>query len=98
MKLVGGDALWDGSCGKDFQDYFRIFYSDSAQFTFSNHSALLNEVRVGRLFERFYTVETAEKSTGLGLSIAKALTEQMDGQISAQYNAGTVTIIVRFCL
>ena len=38
-----------------------------------------------RLFHRFYTVETARQSSGLGLSIAKLLTERMGGDISAEY-------------
>ena len=48
------------------------------------------------MFDRFYTVEAADKSTGLGLSIAKILTEQMHGKISARYNNGVLSIHVRF--
>ena len=42
-------------------------------------------VTVGRLFGRFYTAEASRNSSGLGLSIAKALVERMGGSISAQY-------------
>ena len=35
------------------------------------------------LFDRFYTVESGCSATGLGLSIAKTLTEQMGGNIGA---------------
>lgn len=61
---------------------------------FSNHSTALDEISVGRLFDRFYTVETAGKSTGLGLSIAKVLTEGLGGQISAGYSDGIFTVRV----
>ena len=40
---------------------------------------------MGRLFDRFYMVEAGRNSTGLGLSIAKPLTECMDGSIQADY-------------
>ena len=39
--------------------------------TFSNHASGLDQVQTERLFDRFYTVETARGSTGLGLSIAQ---------------------------
>lgn len=73
-----------------------IKLSEEGEITFTNHAGTLDEVTVGRLFERFYTVETANKSTGLGLSIAKALTEQMGGSISAELNDGILSIKLSF--
>ncbi len=64
--------------------------------TLSNTAPGLDEVQVGRLFDRFFTVEAARRTTGLGLSIAKALTERMGGTISAQYESGRLTICLRF--
>lgn len=55
------------------------------KITFSNKAKALTSVEVGRLFERFYTVESGRNSTGLGLSIAKVLTEKCQGQITAEY-------------
>lgn len=69
-----------------------ITMTDSGLVTFANKSAELNEVQVERLFDRFYTVENARKSTGLGLSIARVLTEQMNGTISAEYCNNTLFI------
>lgn len=64
--------------------------------TFTNTSRNLNAVTVGRLFDRFYTVEASRNSTGLGLSIAKILTERMDGSISAEYQNGKLHITIQF--
>ena len=49
-------------------------------------------MEVGRLFDRFYTVENAKNATGLGLSIARALVEQMHRQMDAAYEAGRLVI------
>jgi len=48
------------------------------------------------LFDRFYTVETGQNSTGLGLSIAKALVERIGGQIQAVYEGQKLTIVLKF--
>ena len=64
--------------------------------TFSNTARNLNAVTVGRLFDRFYTVEASRNSTGLGLSIAKILTERMGGSITANYNNGKLHIKIIF--
>lgn len=64
--------------------------------SFSNSAKDLSNVDVGKLFDRFYTVDTARRSTGLGLSIAKILTEKMNGSIAADYQDGILTITVRF--
>lgn len=64
--------------------------------TFSNTARNLNAVTVGRLFDRFYTVEASRNSTGLGLSIAKILTERMGGSIEAVYYDDNLQIKVMF--
>lgn len=51
----------------------KITLSENGQITFSNKAYGLDEIQVGRLFDRFYTVEAARKSTGLGLAISKTL-------------------------
>ncbi len=73
-----------------------VVLSPDGAITLSNAAPALDEVQVGRLFDRFYTVETGRGSTGLGLSIARSLTERMGGTISARYGAGRLWMEVRF--
>ncbi len=70
--------------------------TENGMITFSNTAKNLNAVTVGRLFDRFYTVETAKNSTGLGLSIAKLFTEQMGGTIKAEYVNESLVITIYF--
>lgn len=73
-----------------------ISMNDEGVIVFSNRAAGLTPVMVERLFGRFYTVEAARNSTGLGLSIAKTLVERMNGTITAEYHDGRLFIIVKF--
>ncbi|MBC8609699.1 Sensor protein kinase walK [uncultured Ruminococcus sp.] len=68
----------------------------SGEIVFANTSHALDGISVGRLFHRFFTVENGKNATGLGLSIAKTLTEQMGGTIRADYTAFRLMITVHF--
>lgn len=72
-----------------------IFLSETGEITFSNTASALNQVQVGKLFNRFYTVNTAQKSTGLGLGITKTLVEQINGTITASYHDGKLSISIQ---
>ncbi|MCQ2483619.1 MAG: HAMP domain-containing histidine kinase [Clostridia bacterium] len=73
-----------------------VTLSEKGIIRFTNTSASLDEIQVGRLFDRFYTVEAAHKSTGLGLSIARELVNKMNGIIEADFNDGKLTITIVF--
>ncbi len=77
------------------EDFSASLYEDG-RLVFSNTATELSSVEVGKLFDRFYTVDPSRKSTGLGLSIAKTLVLQMNGTISAKYENKRLNIIVRF--
>lgn len=81
LKYSGGDL--------------QIVLTGDGTVTFANAAPGLDEVQVGRLFDRFFTVEAARNATGLGLAISRTLVERMGGTIDAQYDAGTLTIRVR---
>ena len=63
---------------------------------FSNAAENLSCVQTEKLFDRFFTVETAKGSTGLGLSIAKLLTERMGGTIGVDYQNHRLSVFVCF--
>lgn len=73
-----------------------ITLDENGEIVFSNHASKLDKIQSARLLNRFYTVENAEKSTGIGLSIAKSLTEKMNGSISVDYSKEILRICILF--
>lgn len=73
---------------------FSVVMSEDGVIIFTNNASNLNAVTTGRLFDRFFTVEDGRNSTGLGLSIAKVLTERLDGSIAAEYDKGKLRLIL----
>lgn len=73
-----------------------IHLDDTGIITFSNTADEITPIQAEQLFDRFYTVETARGSTGLGLHIARYLLNEMGGSITASYQKGklifTITI------
>ena len=73
-----------------------VVLAPDGKVPFSNRASALSRVEAARLFDRFYTVDSARGSTGLGLSIAKLLTEKLHGTISADYENETLRICIAF--
>lgn len=69
-----------------------ITLAENGDVTFTNTASGLSEVQFERLFDRFYTVENARRSTGLGLSIVRVLVGQMRGTVGADYRDGRLSI------
>ena len=68
----------------------------AGHIAFSNAAKDLDPVQVGRLFDRFFSLDAARSSTGLGLAIARALAERMGGSVTADYQNGRLTVTVCF--
>ena len=82
LKYSGGDL--------------EITLTAEGETAFTNTAPGLDGILVGRLFDRFFTVEAARNSTGLGLAISKSLVERMGGTITAEYDGIHLTVITRF--
>ncbi len=74
----------------------QVSLSPQGKVLFVNSCRALSEVEVEKLFDRFYTVEAARKSTGLGLAIARALAERIGGELTADYTNGKLIITANF--
>ncbi len=75
---------------------FSASLEENGTFCFSNHAEKLDQIQVGHLFERFFTVENGRNANGLGLSIAKTLTEEMGGRMDAKYREDVLSIRITF--
>ena len=71
---------------------FEVIMNDDGIITFSNKANSLDAITVQKIFDRYFTVENAKESTGIGLAIAKQLIEQNRGKITAEYVNGYLII------
>jgi len=74
----------------------KVALTPEGRATFENSAPGLSPISAARLFDRFYTIETGRDSTGLGLSIARLLTERMGGTITSSWQHGRLTIELYF--
>ena len=68
----------------------------TGEILFRNKATSISATDVGKLFNRFFTVESSRQSTGLGLSIAKLLTEKNGGSIDAELVNNNLQITIKF--
>ena len=71
--------------------------NDTAEIAISNPVEHPEEIRIDRVFEQFYTVDSAHRqsSSGLGLAIAKEYTERLGGTIAADLSDGIFTVSIK---
>lgn len=80
-------------------DYsFSLEEQNGYLFTFANDSEPLSEEDLENIFQRFFTKDQSryKKSTGLGLSIAKEISNQMKGKVWAEYSDGLLKMYIWF--
>lgn len=75
---------------------FNVKLYGNGKIEFSNKTDMLDSTSLEKMFARYYTVKSARKSNGIGLSIAKQLVDLSDGQIRAIYKDNNLIIEVIF--
>ncbi len=78
------------------EENFIIRLKDDGVIEFSNKTTVLDKISAEKIFDRYYTVENAKKSAGIGLSIAKQLVELNQGKIKATYEKSILKITIIF--
>ena len=73
-----------------------IKLDNTGSITFINKTKKLDKVSVGKIFDRYFIVESSKKSNGIGLSIAKELVILNNGEITAKYINNKLIIKIVF--
>ena len=73
----------------------KVKMQENGTITFSNKATSLDETTVQKIFDRYFSVENAKESTGIGLSIAKQLVKLNNGSIKAEYVNGYLIIEIK---
>ena len=68
----------------------------NGKISISNKTNKLDRTSIGKIFDRYYTVENSKNNSGLGLSIAKHLVKLNNGNIKAIYKKKILTIEIDF--
>lgn len=73
-----------------------ITLNDAGIIEISNQTKKFDAVSAKKIFDRYYTIENAKKSNGVGLSIVKQLVELNGGKVMSKYRNGLLTITIIF--
>ena len=71
---------------------FKVEMNEDGKISFTNEAKLLDLTTVNKIFDRYFSVENARESTGIGLSIAKQLVELNNGKIYAKYENNNLIV------
>ena len=71
-----------GNAVKYSADNLNVSLFDDGRVIFRNKAPDISPVAAGRLLDKYYTVNDATQSTGLGLHIAKVIIEDHGGRIN----------------
>jgi len=74
----------------------KIQCKSNGTILFCNQTSALDAITVQKIFNRYYTIGNSQKSTGIGLSIAKQLVELNGGCIQAQYIENQFIMEIQF--
>ncbi|WP_446899189.1 sensor histidine kinase [Clostridium sp. LBM24168] len=99
LKRIFSNILFNAIVHGRGEYCFEVQESDSDyMFTFSNLSEPMTRDDLDYIFERFYIKDKSrnKKTTGLGLTIARKITRQLNGTIEAFYNNSKFSISVLF--
>lgn len=94
LQRVFGNIL--SNTAKYSDGDLKVVLKENGEIIFINRASGLSQVEADRLFDRFFTVENAKGYTGLGLSIAKQLAEKMGGLVQAEWQKGSLSVILRW--
>lgn len=79
-----------------YADTDLVIMVENRQVIFKNHTKLIDKVKIGKIFDRFFTVNYKENSTGLGLDIARDIIEKLGHNISADLDNDIFSLIINF--
>lgn len=98
LKRIFSNIIFNSITHGNGDFHFKIQEINGYSFTFSNISEPMKKDDLNCVFDRSYTKDKSrnKKTTGLGLSIAKEIVNQLDGKINAYYHNDRFSIVVSF--